>query len=309
MNNNTFDHDYFDNLLDYPSKKLYFELFVCKIEKLNLYYHMNSFYSITKIRELFDNHKLFIKEWLRDPNKKSYSSIYYYPYSDILNHELDPDQDPDDPNNLNIFTGYNLSIKQVDHQDNILDFYDYLLDNTVDHNIEHKNFLYKYFASIIQKPNTRLNHPLVFVSNVDNNKNNQQFVFLDAIINILNPENIACKTIDSFSSKYHNFFGKILAIIQDNNFNNYFNWKKYAHKINSKSSIKFYNTYQTNYTNLIFTSNYPDRVKYNKLDHVFFLDNNYFNYMTDEEYSRVTSYLSSNIFIYSLYHKLTSIII
>jgi len=194
-----FDIDYFKSLGSYKQKKIYFELFVCKVMKREpLYLFLESAKSLNNdlcmykekgIRECFKQLKSgncddkgketsFIEDWLNDDSLKLYNSIDFLPFcKDKMGVYVDPSI-------YNTFQGYNPDVDTpFDNasQAKILQpFYDLGLE-LCEGNLEYWTYFKKFLAQMIQRPSERL--PIAFI--IKGKQGTGKSMFLNVIGNML----------------------------------------------------------------------------------------------------------------------------
>lgn len=195
-----FKIEYFDEFKTYEEKKIYFEIFVCKIEDPLTFYKreiidnklFENYIPISNIKMTFNNllfkmivkdklkNESFINRWTQDPKMRTYKQFIFKPFNGIR--RLDIDDNPKYFNNT--FNGYNPLIHydyDKKNKDEIIKpFKDLLMDLVGDNEISF-NYLYNYLSHIIQYPEKKNPYAIIIKSKQGAGKN----VFIDAFKNII----------------------------------------------------------------------------------------------------------------------------
>jgi hypothetical protein len=230
-----FDVDYFISLSGYQRKKIYFELFVCKILRPNPTYAYREtaydyetktpnddviLYTQAEITNTFchlgsgnfNNFGVegkFITEWLSDERIKCYNRMDFLPYND-------KDKDKIDKSVFNLFRGYN---KQIDTEYNVNNK-DKILKPFLELGLEicggeqpHWDYLLDYLADIVQNPQRKC--PIAFI--VKGKQGTGKNVFLNAVGNVLGkPHYISSSNAKDFFGDYaEGFYHKLLVNINE----------------------------------------------------------------------------------------------
>jgi hypothetical protein len=230
-----FDVDYFISLNGYQRKKIYFELFVCKIlrpnptyayretaydydtktpnddvilytqaEITNTFYHLGAGHFNSAGIEI-----KFISEWLSDERIRCYNKMDFLPYND-------KDKNNIDKSVFNLFRGFNQQI----HTDFNFSKKEQILKPFLELGLEisggqqnYWDYLLDYLADIIQNPERKC--PIAFI--IKGKQGTGKNVFLNAIGNILGkPHYISSSNAKDFFGDYaEGFFHKLLVNINE----------------------------------------------------------------------------------------------
>lgn len=225
--NNTLDQfntEFFNSLIGYTKKKLYFENFVCKVmrpdptyiyvEKENSKEDILHFYSEKKISETFKHlgtgeftafgiEIKFMGKWLSDENIKIYNKMDFVPFNERV--EM--------PKNLyNLFRGFNPKTKSnfdSSKKDKLLKPFKELGVQLCGGDETHFNYLYAYLADIIQNPNVK--NPIAFI--IKGKQGTGKNMFLNAFGNILGKQHYITSSNpkDFFGDYAEGFYHKLLV--------------------------------------------------------------------------------------------------
>ena len=230
-----FDVDYFISLSGYIRKKIYFELFVCKILRPNPTYAYREtaydyetktpnddvvLYTQAEIANTFChlgsgnfNSKgvegKFITEWLADERIKCYNRMDFLPYND-------KDKDKIDKSVFNLFRGYSQQIHteyNVNNKDKILKpFFELGLELCGGEEVNW-NYLLDYLADIVQNPQRKC--PIAFI--IKGKQGTGKNVFLNAVGGVLGkPHYISSSNAKDFFGDYaEGFYHKLLVNINE----------------------------------------------------------------------------------------------
>jgi hypothetical protein len=219
-----FNREYINDLSCYQHKKIYFELFVCKILRPNVCYvyiesnfHNNRtqvLYKQKEISECFCEIKSgnynefgkpipFILEWLNDEKLRCYNTIDFIPYNikPIDNKIL-----------FNLFDGFNDKIHTIIDTDNINKKIKPFLDLGLElcgGNQIHFDYLLKFFAHLIKYPDEKMPICIIIKGVQGTGKN----VFLDAIGNLIGSDYYITSSnpSDFFGDYAEGFYRKLLV--------------------------------------------------------------------------------------------------
>ena len=227
---NKLDSNYFHTLPNYQMKKQYFEMFVSKVLRPEpIYIYIEGEKDIGKDSCLFSENNVkqafrhlgsgkwkqksqfeyveeeFIDVWIKDHDIKCYNKLDFVPYNGY-----EPIQNNSDIYNL--FMGYNPKIKtpyDKSNKDKILKPFKELGLELCGGDPKHWEYVYKYFAHLIQKPNERISICMIFKGKQGTGKN----VFLNAIGNIVGKEHYITSSNpkDFFGDYAEGFYHKLLV--------------------------------------------------------------------------------------------------
>jgi len=219
-----FDATYINSFKDnYATQKEYFEIFVCKVlrpepqfiyseglkdfgKKACIFTEGNINTAFKHIRtELDDKESAFTSIWLNDTDMKCYNEMDFIPNNSTIKQQ-------DDKSIYNLFTGYNpkiLSEYNKDNSEKILKPFFELGEALCNENEKHFNYLIKYFAHMIQKPNERI--PIAFI--IKGKQGTGKNVFLNAIGNIIGKDHYITSSNpkDFFGDYAEGFYHKLLV--------------------------------------------------------------------------------------------------
>lgn len=230
-----FDIDYFISLSGYQRKKIYFELFVCKILRPNPTYAYREtaydyetktpnddviLYTQAEIGNTFchlgsgDFNSLgieikFIGMWLADERIRCYNRMDFLPYND-------KDKKNIDKSVFNLFRGYNQQIKteyNVNNKDKILKPFLELGVELCGGEQTHFEYLLDYLADIVQNPQRKC--PIAFI--IKGKQGTGKNVFLNGVGNIFGkPHYISSSNAKDFFGDYaEGFYHKLLVNINE----------------------------------------------------------------------------------------------
>tara|TARA_R110000803_G_scaffold3726_4_gene12680 strand:- start:1211 stop:3763 length:2553 start_codon:yes stop_codon:yes gene_type:complete len=219
-----FDTPYFNKLVSYTEKKIYFENFVTKVlrpDPVYIYIEEESdsgeglcFYSQSKLTDTFrhlnsavfcSNHteKKFITVWLDDENIKLYNKMDFLPFND---------RNPISPDIFNLFRGFNKNINtkyDASKSDKILTPFFDLGKELCGGDDKNFDYLLKYIADIIQNPQKK--NPIAFI--IKGKQGTGKNVWLDAVGNILGMRHFitSSNAKDFFGDYAEGFYHKLLV--------------------------------------------------------------------------------------------------
>jgi hypothetical protein len=218
-----FNPTYFNSLIGYNRKKIYFEIFVCKvvrpdpcfiyIERENDIEVLN-FYNQSKIIEAFNHLKTgevydngeevkFMTKWVIDENIRFYNKMDFIPFND---------KTPTPDYIFNLFRGFS------DKRNNEYDYSkrEKLLKPFKDLGLQlcggdekHFKYLYAYLADIIQNPNKK--NPIAFI--IKGKQGTGKNMFLNAFGNIIGKQHYITSSNpkDFFGDYAEGFYHKLLV--------------------------------------------------------------------------------------------------
>tara|TARA_R110002126_G_scaffold142971_2_gene289130 strand:+ start:58 stop:2649 length:2592 start_codon:yes stop_codon:yes gene_type:complete len=219
-----FDTNYFNSLVGYTRKKIYFEVFVSKVlrpDPVYVYIEEESdigedlcFYSQSKITDTFNHlksgvfcdngeEKKFMTEWLGDENIKLNNKMDFLPFND---------KDPISSHIFNLFRGFNDKRKtEYDYSKRgryLKPFLD-LGKELCGGDEEHLDYLLKYIADIIQNPQKK--NPIAFI--IKGKQGTGKNVWLNAIGNLLGLQHYISSSNpkDFFGDYAEGFYHKLLV--------------------------------------------------------------------------------------------------
>jgi hypothetical protein len=221
---NQFDTPFFNSLMGYTKKKLYFENFVCKVMRPDPTYiyvereekreDVLHFYSERKITETFKHlgtgeftalgvEIKFISKWLGDENIKIYNKMDFMPFNERV--EMSK-------NLYNLFRGFNPRTKSnfdPSKKDNLLKPFKELGVQLCGGDETHFNYFYAYLADIIQNPNVK--NPIAFI--IKGKQGTGKNIFLNAFGNILGKQHYITSSSpkDFFGDYAEGFYHKLLV--------------------------------------------------------------------------------------------------
>ena len=220
-----FNIEYFNSLTGYIRKKIYFEIFVCKVLRPDpafIYIESDNekgiddmcFYNQSKICETFNHLKSgefannqeeikFMTLWIADENIKCYNTMDFRPSNE--KQEIPP-------HIFNLFRGFNKDIKtEYDYskKEKILQPFHDLGIQLCGGEEKHYKFLYKYLADIIQNPQRK--NPLAFI--IKGKQGTGKNVWLNAIGIILGFQHYITSSNpkDFFGDYAEGFYHKLLV--------------------------------------------------------------------------------------------------
>ena len=230
-----FDTDYFISLVGYQRKKIYFEIFVCKILRPNpCYVYIETAYDYgnqspnddviiynpaeiaNTFRHLgsgefnaFGIEIKFISKWLDDERIKCYNRMDFLPYNDR-------DKESIDKSVFNLFRGLNQQI----HTEYNRNDSDKILKRFLEIGLEicggeqsHFDYLLDYFADTIQNPQRKC--PIAFI--IKGKQGTCKNLFLNAVGNLFGkPHYISSSNANDFFGNYaEGFYHKLLVNINE----------------------------------------------------------------------------------------------
>lgn len=223
-----FDSIYFNSFKDnYTTQKEYFEKFVCKVmrpepqfiwtegqrdfgKKACIFSEGQIITAFKHLKtEIFDEDeekdKSFISLWLNDENQRVHNQIEFIPKNETIIENNDKEI-------YNLFTGYSPKIKSnytKENSDKILKYFHELGTALCGDNENHYNFLIKFLAHMIQKPNEKIGLAFIIKGKQGTGKN----VFLNAIGNIIGKEHYITSSNpkDFFGDYAEGFYHKLLV--------------------------------------------------------------------------------------------------
>lgn len=224
-----FNTEYFNSFKDnYATQKAYFEKFVCKVmrpepqfiwvegqrdfgKKACIFSEGQIITAFKHLKtEIFDEEddnmdKSFISIWLKDEEIRVYNQIEFIPMNQT-------EIENNDKEIYNLFTGYNPKIKSIytkENSDKILKYFHELGIALCGDNETHYQFLIKYLAHMIQKPNEKIGLAFIIKGKQGTGKN----VFLNAIGNIIGKEHYITSSNpkDFFGDYAEGFYHKLLV--------------------------------------------------------------------------------------------------
>jgi len=219
-----FDNVYFKELINYVSKKTYFEMFVCKVLRPDPVYIYREneedgfdalcFYNQNKIIETFNHIKSgeicdngeetkFITKWLGDENIKCYNSMNFLPFND---------KNPIDSNIFNLFRGFNEYCKtEYDYskKDKLLKPFMDLGLEICGGNTDHFEYMLNYIADIFQNPNQK--NPVAFI--IKGKQGAGKNVWLNGVGNTMGKQHYITSSNpkDFFGDYAEGFYHKLLV--------------------------------------------------------------------------------------------------
>lgn len=230
-----FDTDYFISLSGYQRKKIYFEIFVCKIMRPNPTYAYREtaydystkapnddviLYTQAEINNTFCHlgsgefnamgiELKFIGMWLSDERIKCYNRMDFLPYNE-------KDKDSIDPQVFNLFRGYNPQIKtkyNYSNRDKILKPF---LDLTLEicgGDADYLQYFLDYLADIVQNPQRKC--PIAFI--IKGKQGTGKNVMLNAVGSIFGkPHYISSANVkDFFGDHAEGFYHKLVVNINE----------------------------------------------------------------------------------------------
>ena len=219
-----FDTDYFNSLVGYISKKIYFEIFVSKVMRPDpVYIYIEDardegdglcFYNQSKIQDTFNHlksgvfcdngeEKKFMTEWLQDGNIKLNNEMDFLPYND---------RKPLPSHIFNLFRGFsnksNTEYEYAKRTKILKPFLDLGLQ-LCGGDAEHLDYLLKYIADIIQNPEVK--NPIAFI--IKGKQGTGKNVWLNAIGLILGLQHYisSANPKDFFGDYAEGFYHKLLV--------------------------------------------------------------------------------------------------
>lgn len=230
-----FDVNYFKSLRGYLRKKIYFEIFVCKILRPNPTYayietsydyktqcpnddvilytqaEINNTFCHLGSGEMNENGEetKFIGKWLIDDRIKCYNRMDFLPYND-------KDKDKIDKTVFNLFRGFNQQIYteyNINNKDKILKPFLELGVEICGGDKNNFNYLLDYLADIVQNPQRKC--PIAFI--IKGKQGTGKNVFLNAVGNVFGkPHYISSSNAKDFFGDYaEGFYHKLLVNINE----------------------------------------------------------------------------------------------
>lgn len=230
-----FDVNYFISLSGYLRKKIYFEIFVCKILRPNPTYAYREtaydydtktpnddviLYTQAEISNTFCHlgsgeynsfgiEIKFITMWLADERIRCYNRMDFLPYND-------KDKDKIDKSVFNLFRGFNQQIQtpyNVNNKDKILKPFLELGFEISGGDKIHFDYLLDYLADIVQNPQRKC--PIAFI--IKGKQGTGKNVFLNAVGNVFGkPHYISSSNAKDFFGDYaEGFYHKLLVNINE----------------------------------------------------------------------------------------------
>ena len=218
-----FDTTYFNSLAGYLRKKIYFEIFVCKVlrpDPVFVYVEKERgldnmcFYSYGKIIEAFSHLKSgeildngeemkFVTKWLNDENIRCFNSMGFFPYTS-------GEETPEHV--FNLFRGFSDLVDtpyDKTKKEKLLKPFHDLGVQLCGGNEKHYRFLFKYLADIIQNPLKK--NPLAFI--IKGKQGTGKNVWLNAIGHILSAVHFITSSNpkDLFGDHAEGFYHKLLV--------------------------------------------------------------------------------------------------
>lgn len=175
-----FDAEYFKTLPDYRTKKMYYEIFVCKIQRPPIYAWGErdgwegemrfAYYSQNDLKSAFGHlnsgkklktggESKFIFDWLEDEEVRCYNKMDFLPYNETKNPERH------DPKTFNLFQGFSdhtkTPVENKASRDEVIKPFHDLGKELCSGNDGYYKFLCQYVAHMIQKPQEKC--PIAFI--------------------------------------------------------------------------------------------------------------------------------------------------
>lgn len=225
-----FNVHYLQSLETYDEKKAYFEKFFCKVispdpmylfevkdvrgdSSILMWSEKNLRDSVGHIhiemQEEGDSKatkKPFINLWLKDDNLRCYNKLDFKPMNVIGRQEQ--------TDFYNLFSGYNPAVDtECEYNERILAVFHLIGKELCGGHQEHYDFLLKYIAHMIQKPDERI--PLAFI--IKGKQGTGKNVWLNAVGNLLNKKNYisSANPKDFFGEYAEGFYHKLLVNINE----------------------------------------------------------------------------------------------
>jgi hypothetical protein len=330
---NNFDKDYIKSLITYEEKKKYFESFICKILRPDVFYvYVEKYKDIGKNQCLYKHNEIikafmeiksgeynkdgiqtsFIDKWVEDEDLKSYNKLDFVPYNGSSNKS-------NEKLTYNLFSGYNDKIDtiyNIENKDRYLNpFFDLLLSICGDNN-DHMNYFIKFIAHMIQYPNEKMGICFILKGKQGTGKN----MVLEAIGNIIGKEYYITSSNpkDFFGDYAEGFYRKLLVNMNECEGKDTFDFEGKIKSFITEDTItinpKFVRTTEIrNVARIIITTNKPNPIPIDvkSIDRRFvvfqgtekYLDKIYgYNY-----WSNIKKHFNSNEFIACLYNYLNTL--
>jgi hypothetical protein len=224
------DEEYFISLPSYNAKKVYWEYFCCKIILPEPHYiitqnniNQKKYIDIINDKNLISSFRHlvyesekdgeikeeeFIKKWIKDKNIRHYERIEFNP--------INASKIIQDNRFYNLFEGWNTAINifyDKTKSELALKSFKELGIALCNDNESYFNYLMKFFAHMIQKPNERI--PIAFI--IKGKQGSGKNVFLNAICNILDRKNfiVSSNSNDFFGTYAEGFYHKLLVNLNE----------------------------------------------------------------------------------------------
>jgi hypothetical protein len=281
---NVFNANYINSLDTYYKKKIYFELFCCKVRRPDVIYiyiedyNRNDlgvelvYYKSSDLSECFREiisgkfdefgHSIpFVTYWIKDPEIRCYNTLNFIPYNNQI------EKDNIDSNTYNLFNGYNkkiFSLYDKLKQNEIIKPWLDLVFSLCGEEEKVFNYFIKYIAHMIQKPNEKIPICFIFIGKQGTGKN----MMLEAIANIIGKKNYitSSNVNDFFGSHAEGFYKKILVNLNEVEGKDTIDLESKLKSFISEDTITINQKYirpltVNNVSRLIITSNKPNPIK------------------------------------------------
>jgi hypothetical protein len=281
---NVFNGQYMNSLDTYFKKKIYFELFVCKVRRPDvIYIYIEDYnrndigvemviYKSSDLAECFreivsgkydelGNSISMFTYWAKDPEIRCYNKLDFIPYNNK------DEKDNIDINTYNLFNGYNKKIHSVynkENQHNIIKPWLDLAYSLCGEDDKVFNYFVKYIAHMIQKPNEKIPICFIFIGKQGTGKN----MMLEGIANIIGKKNYitSSNVNDFFGTHSEGFYKKILVNLNELEGKDTVDLESKLKSFISEDTITINQKYIrpmtiSNVSRLIITTNKPNPIK------------------------------------------------